>query len=432
MENVKTSTIGLVSDEKVGDPFVLTRKQACGPFSFFDRTKNDFKETCPPPVYLNLSEINAKKSYAMESVLADIKVEKNGEFKLTNEDLKERNKGVISDILKKFTTKIVEGKSVVGISAPVRIFEARSHMERLIDCLQFFPYYMNLAANTTDTVERIKYVLTSVFASCYHNLSQWKPFNPLLGETYQGSLGPDTKVFMEHVSHHPPMSAVYVTSPKFKIYGTWTYNAKFGPNKVSIFSEGFLTVEFLDGQKIRFFIPSAQLRGIIIGAQTLRFVHSFFAYEEVSGIKGVVTFSDGSTGKNFLSNMFSKGKVDVVSGSIYQYDEKIHNKIMGYNWYKLVKESDTPSDKKEEIVKITGSLLGQLVFNETIYWNLENNKNDFLQQMATDNPLPSDFRFREDIIWMFYGNEKYAQEWKFQLEIQQRKDRANRKSTDKE
>lgn len=36
--------------------------------------------------------------------------------------------------------------------------------------------------------------------------------------------------------------------------------------------------------------------------------------------------------------------------------------------------------------------------------------------MFSEEPLPSDGRFREDLIWLRYGNEEYAQAWKFIIE----------------
>lgn len=33
------------------------------------------------------------------------------------------------------------------------------------------------------------------------------------------------------------------------------------------------------------------------------------------------------------------------------------------------------------------------------------------------NPLPSDPRFRDDLIWLSRENESYAQTWKTRLEI---------------
>jgi len=36
---------------------------------------------------------------------------------------------------------------------------------------------------------------------------------------------------------------------------------------------------------------------------------------------------------------------------------------------------------------------------------------------------PSDWRFREDLVWLKYGYNQIAGKWKIRLEVQQRKDR---------
>lgn len=47
--------------------------------------------------------------------------------------------------------------------------------------------------------------------------------------------------------------------------------------------------------------------------------------------------------------------------------------------------------------------------------------------MFAQDPLPSDCRFREDLIWLYKKNEDHSQTWKVKLEEQQRHDRALRK-----
>jgi len=46
------------------------------------------------------------------------------------------------DILKNAGTNILNGKSIMGLSLPVRIFEARSTIERIADSFHYFPYFM--------------------------------------------------------------------------------------------------------------------------------------------------------------------------------------------------------------------------------------------------------------------------------------------------
>ncbi len=47
--------------------------------------------------------------------------------------------------------------------------------------------------------------------------STLKPFNPILGETYQGIYSSGWRVFAEQISHHPPISSWQVLDPQGKV-----------------------------------------------------------------------------------------------------------------------------------------------------------------------------------------------------------------------
>ena len=49
-----------------------------------------------------------------------------------------------------------------------------------------------------------------------------KPFNPILGETFQAKVG-DSMTYSEQISHHPPILYYYVVNPKFKLWGPIEY-----------------------------------------------------------------------------------------------------------------------------------------------------------------------------------------------------------------
>lgn len=57
------------------------------------------------------------------------------------------------------------------MSLPIKIFEPRSTMERLLDAFHLFPYYIKKAYQNKDTVERIKLILASIVGSIPHTLS---------------------------------------------------------------------------------------------------------------------------------------------------------------------------------------------------------------------------------------------------------------------
>ena len=50
---------------------------------------------------------------------------------------------------------------------------------------------------------------------------------------------------------------------------------------------------------------------------------------------------------------------------------------------------------------------------------------------VSESVLPSDWRFREDLIWLKYNEMLIAHQWKLRLEVQQRKDRAGRQAAAK-
>lgn len=77
----------------------------------------------------------------------------------------------------------------------------------------------------TDPVERLKNVIASVIAGLHLTCTQAKPFNPILGETYQGVFEDGTLIYCEQVSHHPMVSAWEMIGPNgcfhFSGHGQW-------------------------------------------------------------------------------------------------------------------------------------------------------------------------------------------------------------------
>lgn len=62
-------------------------------------------------------------------------------------------------------------------------------LEGVVDILGFTPKFLNEAAKSIDPVEQIKNIAAGfifIFA-CHPKVC--KPFNPILGETYQGIIG---------------------------------------------------------------------------------------------------------------------------------------------------------------------------------------------------------------------------------------------------
>ena len=86
-------------------------------------------------------------------------------------------------------------------------------------------------------------------------------------------------------------------------------------------------------------------------------------------------------------------------------------------------------DIKEHICDITGSWLTNLIIDGQEYWHID--KMEPMLPYPIPNSLPSDPRYREDLIWLRRENENNAQVWKNRLEIQQRYERKLRQEVEK-
>lgn len=118
----------------------------------------------------------------------------------------DRQKGVLVEVIKQLTVNLLKGLTISHISMPIKIFEARSSIQRIVDIWSFAPKHLSEASSITDPLERFKRVIAFALCGLYICTSQYKPFNPLLGETLQCTFKDGTQIFCEHTSHHPPIS----------------------------------------------------------------------------------------------------------------------------------------------------------------------------------------------------------------------------------
>ncbi|TRY77596.1 hypothetical protein DNTS_024420, partial [Danionella cerebrum] len=104
-----------------------------------------------------------------------------------------------------------------------------------------------------------------------------KPYNPILGETFRCCwLHPQTDsctfYIAEQVSHHPPVSAFYISNKKdgFSISGSILAKSKFYGNSLSAILDGKARLLFLSrDEEYIITMPYAHCKGILYGTMTL-------------------------------------------------------------------------------------------------------------------------------------------------------------------
>ena len=82
----------------------------------------------------------------------------------------------------------------------------------------FAPYYLEKASNLDNSIERFKIVTAFSLATSLLYLEMEKPFNPILGETYQGWIA-GCPVYCEQISHHPAISAFFMVGKGYTVSG---------------------------------------------------------------------------------------------------------------------------------------------------------------------------------------------------------------------
>ncbi|XP_070185405.1 oxysterol-binding protein-related protein 3-like [Littorina saxatilis] len=128
------------------------------------------------------------------------------------------------------------GKDLTKISMPVTLNEPLSMLQRLCEELEYSDL-LDKAAEYDDPYERMIYVAAfavSSYASSYYREGH-KPFNPLLGESYE-CIREDKgwRFIAEQVSHHPPVSACYCDSRNFRFWQDVRIKTKFWGKSMEI------------------------------------------------------------------------------------------------------------------------------------------------------------------------------------------------------
>lgn len=128
------------------------------------------------------------------------------------------------------------GKDLSKVAMPVELNEPLNTLQRLCEELEYSEL-LDKAAQIPSALERMVYVAAfaiSAYASSYYRAGS-KPFNPVLGETYE-CIREDKgfQYFSEQVSHHPPISACHAESGNFVFWQDVRWKNKFWGKSMEI------------------------------------------------------------------------------------------------------------------------------------------------------------------------------------------------------
>ncbi|XP_039592849.1 oxysterol-binding protein-related protein 5 isoform X3 [Polypterus senegalus] len=189
------------------------------------------------------------------------------------ETVSEENKGLIWTLLK----QLRPGMDLSRVVLPTFILEPRSFLDKLSD-YYYHANFLSEAALEQDAYCRMKHVLKWYLSGFYKKPKGLKkPYNPILGETFRCRwFHPQTNsctfYIAEQVSHHPPVSAFYVSNQKdgFCISGSILAKSKYYGNSLSAVLDGNAKLLFLNlEEEYVITMPYAHCKGILYGKLTM-------------------------------------------------------------------------------------------------------------------------------------------------------------------
>jgi hypothetical protein len=343
------------------------------------------------------------------------------ELVYTNKNFLEKQRNMFSYFVKKIGKNIFQGKSIMSISLPIFIFDTRSLLEMWVWQNGYCSNYLELAGKTKIPLERLKYTTSYAISKFHLCANQQKPFNPILGETFQCKIL-DSLFYLEQTSHHPPISNYYVIGKNYKAYGYNEPEANGGANSFDIGAKGNTNILFSDGDVHSINNPGMCIGGTIIGDRTIKFLGELQIVDKKNDLICVIDFNPDE--RSFLNKLVTKKETfpDYIKGIITNIS----------NNTKFNKEKDFYEiiDKKKNVLsEVEGEFTSFLNFDGKCFWEFkEGNYPKIYRQEFT---LPSDSYFREDLHFLIKNQEDVAGAYKNIMEERQRADRKFREKYNK-
>ncbi|CAL9114196.1 unnamed protein product [Musa textilis] len=161
------------------------------------------------------------------------------------------------------------GKDLTKVCLPVYFNEPLSSLQKCFEELEYSylidrAYEWGKKGNGLMRILNVAAFAVSGYASTDGRTC--KPFNPLLGETYEADY-PDKglRFFSEKVSHHPMIVACHCEGKGWKFWADSNLKSKFWGRSIQLDPVGALTLEFEDGEVFQWNKVTSSIYNLILG-----------------------------------------------------------------------------------------------------------------------------------------------------------------------
>ena len=250
------------------------------------------------------------------------------------------------NLIKEMVSNFTQNKTAL----PVYFNEPLSMLQK--QCEKF--YYLDLLNKANEEPEKAKrfcYIAGFIVGEIFLNNGRTlKPFNPIIGETYEYFINDlNFRYCAEQVSHKPPVTAYVGETPNFEVYGDTLGNTSFK------FFKGCMELSFKNkvhiklkktGDHFTYIPPSALAKGII----------SPPLYVDYSGDILIENLNDKKykCELKFIAEGWTKDSLGNFEGTVYNEDKVVY--LLGGNWKKDIYMTDPEGNNKIELLVLDQNL----------------------------------------------------------------------------
>ncbi|KAK9806522.1 hypothetical protein WJX73_006646 [Symbiochloris irregularis] len=321
----------------------------------------------------------------------------------------------------KRTTEFKDYRNYIGtditslVALPLFIMEPYTMLQKVAEIMEYTEL-LDKAAETEDPHERLAWVAGFCLGPFGSNERTWKPFNPILGETFELDGKNGVRFLAEQVSHHPPVSAGHAENSH------WVYDIVSAPttrflgNSVEIFPVGRSRIKLRKtGEEFSLVPPNSKAHNVIMGRTWVDCYGNFTLLNVTTGARVQLYFTP--------CGWFSSGRYEVSGHVISAEGKKVLALDGAWNSHLDMARCDEEGDPLPDA-------------HTTRLWNCEpkpaGDKYGFTHFAIESNngkglkPLPSDSRRRADRKALQDGETGVAATEKVKVEEAQRQEKKER------
>ena len=409
----------------------------CHPFSMFYQTKyeelikKDGELNLPAPRLINSDSWMREPDLSYENIFKGMDIQDEKGLVSVDPKIIKKFEGLLANII----GQLIRVPFGHHISIPIKSFEPLTVHEKYINLFAFANRFLIPASEPNiDKYERFKLCISFAFSGLYIPIGHLKPFNPFLGETYQGELPNGAKLYIEQVTHSPLVARYYIIYKKvYEISGYWNLSVKslkLG-TQIAVCQRGPLYIKFPQiNECIIGHYPEIRMINLIYEDRANYYCGNMVFLDIKNNFKAVIKFYQNE--KIFHEIVGSVLKYKYANNFKYDFEKEWE---FGQK-FQIGKKNKEIKDPYEQIDEIKGNWVSKLIIGNEERWNITAQKPEFIRPVK--KCIPSDGRFREDLIWLYRSfycskNEEekkiymnIAQKWKIMMEEFNRWERRRR------